>query len=392
MRLDIRELGQFNRLAARGAQRAAASLSQLTGVDIDVEVTDVSLVTESVLQGTFAGREFVGVQVGLGGGLSGETVLAFERSRAETLRELLLAAAGADDSLGRSSVSELGNIMIGGFIDGWANHLGSAIDMSPPTYLEAAGTRILPDRTLRAAADRGVFLFESRLEAAQGGLEFSIYMLPEYGEFVELLANSPTEPTVPAGSLGAFDRMAKQGAYRAAEQIEMLSGLPTDVEVSRLRFVPLSDVPAEVGHDRLVGTAFELSGMPSGYLVILFDELSAQAVASAMIPDGMGEDGIGGMTEGAVKELGNIMTSGFIDGWANVLGTSIEHSPPTYAHEPGADILAPVVGALGKHQEYGFIIDSTIELDGKRGRCDVYALPDERELVEILSTLSAPSG
>ncbi|NUE01480.1 chemotaxis protein CheC [Halorubraceae archaeon YAN] len=387
MRLDIRELGQFNHLASQGAQRAAASLSQLTGVTMNVEVTDVSLVTDEVLKETFGGRNFVGVSVGLEGGLSGETVLAFERERAETLQKLLLNKAGASQALAQSSVSELGNIMIGGFIDGWANHLHEAINMTPPTYLEAKGTRILPRETLHAASGKGVFLFESRLEAMNVDLDFSIYMLPEYQEFVDLLSRSPSEPAIPANKLRAFDGLAKRGAHRAAEQIGMMTGMETTVNISRIRFVPLTGVPAQVGDETMVGVVFKLTGMPSGYLVILFDERSAKSVASAMMPGGMQEDGIGAMTEGAVKELGNIMTSGFIDGWANVLGTSIEHSPPNYVHDMGSSIMSPVVSKLGQRQDYAFVIDSAIEMGGQQGHCDIYALPDERELAKTLSAL-----
>src|SRR6056297_969464 len=119
MKVDIRELGQFNHLASQGAERAAKSLSQLAGVQMDVDVTDVSLVTETVLAETFTDRSFVGVEVGLEGGLEGETVLAFERERAVKLQDLLMGVTDNSDSeerLAKSSVTELGNIMIGGFI------------------------------------------------------------------------------------------------------------------------------------------------------------------------------------------------------------------------------------------------------------------------------------
>jgi len=171
----------------------------------------------------------------------------------------------------------------------------------------------------------------------------------------------------------------------------MMTGLDTDVDVSRLRFVPLEGVPKQVGDDRFVGVVFELKGLPSGYLVVLFDEKSAKTVASSMMPGGSDEDGIGAMTEGAIKELGNIMTSGFIDGWANVLGTSIEHTPPNFVHDMGSAIMSPVIGKLGQRQDYAFVIDSTIEIDGHQGRCDIYALPDERELARALSALPTQS-
>ena len=386
MKVDIRELGQFNHLASQGARRAASSLSQLTGVQMDVEVTDVSLVTETVLAETFTGRSFVGVEVGLEGGLDGETVLAFERERALTLQKLLLEATGADDTLAQSSVTELGNIMIGGFIDGWANHLNTAINMTPPKYTEAVGPRILPEQAIKAAQNHGVFLFESRLEAMDVDLDFSIYMLPEYRQFVKLLSGTGKGNRIPVNRLSTFERLAKQGAGNAAGQIEMMTGLSTDVEVSRLRFVPLTGVPKQVGNDRFIGVVFELKGLPSGYLVVLFDEASAMTVVGSMLPSSP-EDGIGTMTQGAIKELGNIMTSGFIDGWANVLGTSIEHTPPEFVHDLGESIMSPVVGRLGQRQDYAFVIDSTIEIDGQKGRCDIYALPDERELARALSAL-----
>ena len=388
MKVDIRELGQFNHLASQGAERAARSLSQLTGVQMDVEVTDVSLVTENVLAETFTGKSFVGVELGLEGGLEGETVLAFERERALMLQDLLLEATGSSDELAQSSVTELGNIMIGGFIDGWANHLGEAINMTPPKYTEAVGPRILPDQAIEAAKTHGVFLFESKLEALDVDLDFSIYMLPEYRQFVELLSGNEGNQ-IPVNRLSAFEDLAKEGAGNAAGQIAMMTGLDTDVDVSRLRFVPLKGVPRQVGDDRFVGVVFELKGLPSGYLVVLFDEESATTVASSMMPGDSSEEGIGTMTEGAIKELGNIMTSGFIDGWANVLGTSIEHTPPNFVHDMGSSIMSPVVGKLGKQQEYAFVIDSTIEIDGRQGRCDIYALPNERELARALSALPA---
>ncbi|ESS08465.1 MAG: CheC-like family, partial [uncultured archaeon A07HN63] len=140
MKVDIRELGQFNHLASEGAERAAEALSQLAGVQMDVDVTDVSLVTENVLAEAFTNRSFVGVELGLEGGLEGETVLAFERERAMKLQDLLMDVTDNDSSeerLAKSSVTELGNIMVGGFIDGWADHLDTAINMTPPRYTEA---------------------------------------------------------------------------------------------------------------------------------------------------------------------------------------------------------------------------------------------------------------
>ncbi|OYR73377.1 chemotaxis protein CheC [Halorubrum ezzemoulense] len=394
MRVDVRALGACNRLAEQGAKQAAGALSDLTGTDLAVEVTGASVASGEDLAESFAGRESIGVSVGLRGGLDGEAVLAFDAVNADALLSLLPGG----QSMERSAVTEVGNIALGGFLDGWANYLGKAIDMSPPRYFEADGAAVLPDGAL---AGDGVFLFESRLDATTTDLDFSIYMLPDSGPFRDLIvgktapaataggeANGGTESTaVPYESLSTFSSLAKRGSANAADNISMMTGLETSVDVSRLRFVPLADVPAEVGTEPHAGTVFELQGEPSGYLAILFEESSAAAVADAMLPMEPDEP-LGDMAENALCELGNVMTSGFIDGWANVLGTSITHSPPEFVHDIGASTISPLVAKLSERQDYGFVIDTAIETEGIQARCDVYALPDERELARALDRLS----
>jgi len=118
------------------------------------DVTGVSLVSDETLGRVFTGQRYVGVQVGLSGGLSGETVLIFDPDSASRLRKRL-ASRGGQSSLAGGPFAELGNIMIGGFVDGWADHVGVEVDMTTPTYIEATGTRILPRITRREAAKPG---------------------------------------------------------------------------------------------------------------------------------------------------------------------------------------------------------------------------------------------
>ncbi|WP_066413762.1 chemotaxis protein CheC [Halorubrum aethiopicum] len=398
MRVDVRALGACNRLAERGAERAANALGELTGSDLAVEVTGASVATGEDLAEAFAGRESIGVRVGLDGGLEGAAVLAFDAEQIDGLLSVLPGGA----SMGRSAVTEVGNIALGGFLDGWANYLGRAIDMTPPRYFEADGAAVLPDGAL---AGDGVFLFESRLDATGTDLDFSIYMLPDSGPFRDLVvgktaaaatagaegaggsAGGTSATAVPYESLSTFASLAKRGSANAADNIAMMTGLETTVDVSRLRFVPLADVPSEVGTEPHAGTVFELRGEPSGYLAILFSEESAAAIAEAMLPMEPDEP-LGDMAENALCELGNVMTSGFIDGWANVLGTSISHSPPEFVHDIGSATVSPLVASLSRRQDYGFVIDAAIRTEGVQARCDVYALPDERELAAALERLS----
>ena len=125
------------------------------------------------------------------------------------------------------------------------------------------------------------------------------------------------------------------------------------------------------------GVVLEFTGTPSGYIAILFDPESAESVADALMP---GMDADPAMRKSAIQEIGNIVTSGFLDGWADTLGTTIDISPPTYVDDIGSAIVDPLVTELARTQEYAFLIDSAIATPDETFTCDIYALPDEQEL------------
>ena len=382
MQIDIDSLETYNTLARDGAQSAAESLSQLTGIDTHVEVTNVSLMTPGDLEYEYVGSEFSGVRIELGGALTGETLLTFDEAARSVIAGTLAPEEPTD--IRRSSIEEVGNIMTSGFIDGWADHLQTTIDISPPTFLSGSGADVLAASA--AAEDEQVFVFRSRVESAAESIDFHILFVPERDSLIEALG--PTgEESVSFEKLEVFNEMTKHGAEQAAENITTMTGLETDVEVNRMSFVPIDDVPATVGDRRYIGTVMEYTGKPSGYLAILFDQPSAEAVVDALVP--MATEGEWSeMEQSAVKELGNIMTSGFIDGWANVLESSIDHSPPEFVSDMGSSIMSPIVGRMARTQEHAFLLDSMIHTDGDGAfHCEILALPDESALREVLREL-----
>jgi chemotaxis protein CheC len=379
MQIDIDALETYNDLARDGAESAAASLSQLTGIQTRVDVTNVSLASAEDLRYEFVGREFAGVRIALGGAFSGETVLAFDDRARQAITDVL----APDGTMERSAVEEVGNIMMSGFIDGWADHLDTGIDMSPPTYVEGSGEEMLPTNV---ASGEQLMMFRSRVQAVDEAVDFRICLMPERATMAEAM-EPPSDSGIDFEKLEVFNEMTAAGSANAAGNISTMTGIDADLEVNRMSFVPIEDVPAQVGDERYVGTVLQYEGSIGGYLVILFDQPSARAVVDAMMP-GESEDGWGEMEQSALEELCNIMTSGFIDGWANVLESEIQHSPPQFVADMGSSILSPVVGRMAESQEHAFLLDSTIETaDDRAFRCELFALPNERELTAALDAL-----
>lgn len=387
MKLDVRALGTFNRLAHQGAEHAAASLAELTAVEPRVESTAINFVPEQDVGEAFDPGEFVGVQIGLDGGIVGESALAIDRDSARVLLEHL--PGDNTPALTESRISEVGNILIGGFLDGWADYLGTAIDITPPTYVEGTGSDVVPDGSTGSGGREHVFAFTSELEASERAVELFIFLLPDIESFQELVAGprGGNAVPVPLDKLGVFDHMARVGAENASDNVRMMTGVDTSVEVSNLSFVPVETVTTRVADELHAGVFFEFHGLPSGYVLILFDVPSAQHLAGEVLGAPVDGEEFDGMQRSAIEEIGNVMTSGFVDGWANVLGTTIDITPPKFVHDLGRSIMDPIAARIGRNQEFAFVIDSAIVTGNEQIGCNIYALPDERELARALNSL-----
>ena len=390
MKIDVQSLETFNRLSSQGAQEAARSLTQMTGIETTVEVTRISLVDHNDMGEELGDeRRFIGVQFDVQGALTGKTGLVFERERSDEIVEALLPDGMADERLAQSSVEEIGNIMMSGFIDGWAEYLGAAIDQSPPTYIEGQGSDVLPPQPEAGEHDQ-VFVFRSEIAWRDEDAGFYLYMLPEYTALVEVIADhaDADSDAIPVEKLAAFNEMTREGAKKAAENVQLLSGIETTAEVSQISFAPIEDIPKQFDDEMYVGTVIEFTGVPSGFLLVLFDEQSARTVAEALLPVETEAAGLTDQHKAAIEELGNIVASGFVDGWANVLQQSIEHTPPQLVHDMGQAMIDPLAAQLGQHQRHAFVIDSKMVTEELAFESEIHVLPNEQELREALDTLA----
>jgi len=393
MKLDVTTLGTFYRMAREGAGLAAGRLTRMTGVETQVGITKLNFMRGREIRHDFEdGSEKVGVRVELSGGLDGHSVIVFDRKSALRIVEMLIAESNVDsfDEMSRSAATEVGQVMNSGFIDGWADVLETVIDVSTPSFIEGqTADPFFGDIDATPDDDDLALLFQSQIEAVGTEIGFSHYLFPEPESMATLLERLRTNDGIEYDKLDGFDRMAEQGAEEVAKTATTLTGIETSVEIRRLNFVSLEAIPESVADERLVGVAFEFDGTPSGYLLFLFDEDSAHEIVDAMVPmeiETEGE-GFGEMGESAIKELGNIMASGFLDGWANVLDTTIDHSPPEFIHDIGPAAVDPVIIQLGETQEFAFVFDTNVVADGREFDCDIYAIPDETDLERALNDL-----
>ncbi|WP_327052568.1 chemotaxis protein CheC [Halomicrococcus gelatinilyticus] len=183
--------------------------------------------------------------------------------------------------------------------------------------------------------------------------------------------------------LSILNQMAKQGANTVANHLNQMTGMQAEMEITKINFLEISDIRTHIGHEKQVGIHIELVEQPYGYILFLFTAKSAKQLAHGMM-GGMGErskNGFSDMEKSAVQEIGNIMTSGFIDGWANVLQTTIDFSTPEFTYGPGSKIVDSLVNT---QDDVAMVVDSRVHVPEEDVELKVYSFPKLEELVGLM--------
>lgn len=404
MKLDIKTLRTFHKMARRGAEQVSSRLTEITGHEAVVNNTKVKFVTPLGIQNEIpTDEESITVSVDLAGGPGGSSVIMFNQDAATGITRTVISLLDEESSnsvnhgddlvskeMPRSTVTEIANIMNCGFIDGWADVLDVAIDVSPPVFRSGTSSSELFDglQSVESEIDLAL-MFQSEIEIIGEEFSFKHFLFPSIEELEKALSSDREIVNgFDFSKLVGFDKMVEEGAKGAASHMEMLTGTDTNVDIRHLNFVRVDSIPKELADQSVVGVAFTYDGLPSGYLLFVFAEDSARRIVGHLLPNSdEREDLLDETGQDALKELGNIMASGVLDGWANVLDTMTDHSPPDYIHDIGPAVVDPIAAQVGQQQEYAFVFDTSISAHDENFDCSIYSISEEGDLEKALAQL-----
>ena len=180
--------------------------------------------------------------------------------------------------------------------------------------------------------------------------------------------------------------LAKAGAETVAEHLNQLTGVETEMRITKINVIDVEDLGRHLGETKMVGVNIPLKEPPHGSVLILFDDDSAKTLAHTMLgSESSAGSGYSEMERSAIREVGNIMTSGFIDGWANVLGRTIDISTPQLLRAGGDEIVDHCVNP-GK-KEIAMVFDSTLEAPDVDVEATIYTFPDIEEFVDLINSI-----
>jgi len=189
--------------------------------------------------------------------------------------------------------------------------------------------------------------------------------------------------------LSFINEMAKVGTNGVADNMSKLTGEDARMEVTKTNFIDIEDIKAQLDEGKRVGVRVRLMEPPHGHILILFPEASAKKITALMLSDMVDDlsSVSGEMARSAVEELGNMMASGFIDGWADVLGRTIDIATPQLVYAPAGEVVERTAGLGG--EDLALFFDSQMNVPSYEIEAEIYAFPDLEEFVEMVNALEA---
>ncbi|WP_254769492.1 chemotaxis protein CheC [Salinilacihabitans rarus] len=189
--------------------------------------------------------------------------------------------------------------------------------------------------------------------------------------------------------LSFVDEMAKVGTNGVADNMSKLTGQDAQMEVTKTNFVDVAEIKSGVEPGKRVGVRVRLLDPPHGHILVLFPEDSAKKITAIMLRDVVDDmsNVSSKMARSAVEEMGNMMASGFIDGWADVLGRAIDTAAPQLVYAQASEVVVRTA-SLGS-DDLALFFDSDLTVPSYQIEAEIYAFPDLEEFVRMINGMES---
>lgn len=187
--------------------------------------------------------------------------------------------------------------------------------------------------------------------------------------------------------LTIIGKLIQHGASNVASSLSTMAGIDADIKIKSLSFVEPSDISREMGSGEMYYSDIRLTEPPYGVFVMTFNDETAVEIAQHMTGQSA-SDGLNKMHESALQEICNILTSGFIDGIANTLETTIDMETPHLERADTEEIAEQTLSHI-RMDSLSIVLDSVVDLADEETEFElrIFLIPDPGSFVNIIDKL-----
>ncbi len=194
-------------------------------------------------------------------------------------------------------------------------------------------------------------------------------------------------------TLRELKRLGDQSAKMAVESLAEMTAMEVVMEVSAVNLTEVEQIPATIGitEDAIIGLFVRFTGELPGSVLTLISIPSAQKLADIMLA-GMGDEPAEGevlseMQQSAVEEIGNIITSSFIDVWANAFTTALTQTPPAFVCDYVPSVIDAALARASEKGDFAVVFNSAIHITDQDIDCHILVLPDPDKMQMMFDSM-----
>lgn len=178
------------------------------------------------------------------------------------------------------------------------------------------------------------------------------------------------------------------GAGHAATALSQLLGRKILLNVPSVRMLPIAQVPEVVGgaEKLVVGLFFRIFGHAKGNILIILPKESALTIVAELLhQEPTGKSILQEMESSALKEVGNILASSYLNALSQMLKTVLIPSVPGLAYDMAGAVLDYVLIELSQEGETALLIETEF-ISENRITGHFFLLPDPDSLRLLLES------
>jgi chemotaxis protein CheC len=193
----------------------------------------------------------------------------------------------------------------------------------------------------------------------------------------------------------AFQEIANIGAGNAATAVSQLIGQPLQINVPRVSMIRVEQLPEPLGGPEAVvaGIYFRLFGEAPGKMLLCLPEASVPSLLALMLGQApQAGQALDAMQLSAIKELGNILCSAYLNAMSRFLDMQLLPSVPALAVDMVSSILSAVLSESAEAHPQALLIETRFSAASAPVSIHLFMIPEQGALNTMLESLAKVTG
>jgi chemotaxis protein CheC len=180
------------------------------------------------------------------------------------------------------------------------------------------------------------------------------------------------------------------GAGHAATALSQFLGDVVTLRIPRVRALALRDVPDALGGPEriLVGVHLRVYGEVRGNLLLTFPPEAAAALLGRLGLPAADLHALADLSASALRELGNILASTYLNAVSQVLRRSLVPSVPGLAVDMAGAVVDLLLSEIAAATGEALVLETTFQEVGGPVRGEIFLLPDPAAIETLVRSVS----